>query len=142
MNLTPPCVPWYFPRSDISKARLCTPWESLTFREKMDETPDDQCDKCLPDCSTTLYHTSITAAPFRKCGFKNLGVSYLCNFERDLKPPIWGQSVIDQYKKEANILPDFIKKSVGTNKRQYAGKIKIYCDGGSAEIEFTQLSSF
>ena len=49
MNLTSPCIPWYFPKNDSSNSRLCDPWEARTFRNKMDAVPDDQCNYCLPD---------------------------------------------------------------------------------------------
>ena len=96
----------------------------------MDNIPDGQCNYCLPDCSTTLYHATVTAAPFRKCDYKNLGVSYLCNFDTEQspsKPPIWGQQVIDQYltdldKSSINDLPNHIKDFVKTNTRLYDGE--------------------
>ena len=96
----------------------------------MDNIPDGQCNYCLPDCSTTLYHATVTAAPFRKCDYKNLGVSYLCNFDTKQspsKPPIWGQQVIDQYltdldKSNINDLPNHIKDFVKSNTRLYDGE--------------------
>lgn len=124
-NNTDPCIPWYFPRNDTSGIRLCNPWEAQAFRVIMDNVPDRHCEYCLPDCSTTLYHATITAAPFRRCDFKNLGVSRLCNFGQKIHPPIWGQQVLDQYKKELNVevndLPEYVTNDVESNTRQYAG---------------------
>ena len=124
-NNSDPCIPWYFPRNDTSGIRLCNPWEAQEFRVIMDNVPDRHCEYCLPDCSTTLYHATITAAPFRRCDFKNLGVSRLCNFGQKIHPPIWGQQVLDQYKKELDVdsenLPEYVKNDVESNTRQYAG---------------------
>lgn len=104
MNASDPCIPWFYPKSDAGVAafrRICNPWETIKFKELMEETPSEtKCGHCLPDCSATVYNAKVSAAPFRHCNFKNLGVSYFCNFNRkggDINPPIWGQRVIDQY---------------------------------------------
>ena len=124
MNLTSPCIPWYFPKNDSSNVRVCNPWEARTFRNKMDAIPNDQCNYCLPDCSKTLYHATVTAAPFRRCNFQNLGISHLCNFEsKAIDPPVWGQPVLDQYLEELDgEIPNYIQNGIKSNKRYYAGK--------------------
>ena len=53
---------------------------------------------CLPDCEETHYKASVSAAPFCGCDFKNFGTSPLCNFESMTMPPMWGASVIEQYR--------------------------------------------
>ena len=58
---------------------------------------------CLPDCEETHFKASASAAPFRGCDFKNFGISPLCNISTEegaetLNPPIWGASVIEQYR--------------------------------------------
>ena len=93
MNSSDPCVPWYFPISNNSTSRLCDPWEAREFRFYMSSIPYETCNYCLPDCSTTMYSSSVTAAPFRRCNYKNLGVSFLCNFEETIQPPIWSQGM-------------------------------------------------
>ena len=91
----------------------------------MDETPYNNLKHCLPDCSTTVYHGSVTAAPFKKCNMKNLEVSFMCNFETGMNPPIWGEMVSDQYIKEMESLPDYIKDQVNSNYRDYIGTRKF-----------------
>ena len=63
---------------------------------------------CLPDCEETHYTASLSAANFRRCDYKNLGMTPLCqlgdpeNLGLDMgsiSPPMWGGSVIDQYRK-------------------------------------------
>ena len=79
------------------------------------------CDSCLPDCNTTMFTASVTAAPFRKCDYKNLGVSKLCSFDTNLSPPIWGQQVLSQYKDELpDGVPTYIANLVSSNKRKFA----------------------
>ena len=119
------CIPWYFPINDTSKSRLCDPWEARQFRTHMNSIPFGTCSHCLPDCSTTLYTASVTAAPFRRCDYKNLGISVLCDFEEALEPPIWGQQVLDQYVsdlklKDASEVPSYIQDTVSSNRRLYA----------------------
>ena len=55
--------------------------------------------------------------PFRRCDYKNLGVSYLCNLnDLDLpEPRIWGKQVIEEYENRGNgQLPWFIAQQVRT----------------------------
>ena len=76
----------------------------LTFRFK----------RCLPDCEETQYTYSVSAAPFRGCDFKNLGLTPLCDVGgfgsgggggddddhtglAGMRPPMWGTRVIRQY---------------------------------------------
>ena len=121
MNESDPCIPWYLPKNDSTNIRLCNPWEARDFMKKMDETPFATLKQCLPDCTTTIYHGSVTAAPFKKCNMKNLEVSFMCNFETGLNPPIWGEMVSDQYIKETNSVPNYIEDQVNTNLRDYIG---------------------
>ena len=59
---------------------------------------------CLPDCEETHYTASVSAAPFRKCDAKNLGLTALCSLGGsggdmgEIEPPMWGESVINQYR--------------------------------------------
>ena len=62
---------------------------------------------CLPNCEDTTYSTTVSAAPFRRCDQKTLGLSPLCDpvrFDetdggfRGMNPPIWGQSAIKRYR--------------------------------------------
>jgi hypothetical protein len=93
---------------------MCDPWEGREFRHHMSNVPDDECDHCLPDCSETQFSTSVTLSPFRRCDYKNLGVSYLCNLnDPDLpEPRIWGYQVLDEYEERDGDVPDYIKLQV------------------------------
>ena len=126
MNMETPCVPWYLPINDTSDTVLCNPWEAREFRKAIDETPGDYCDHCLPDCTAILYEASVTAAPFRHCNYKNLGVSYLCNFDENVSPKIWGQKVQDQYMKEIASIPVYIANDAQSNFRKFAGTAILF----------------
>jgi hypothetical protein len=51
----------------------------------------------LADCDTVVYEPTITTIPFRRCDFRNLGVSKLCDFENPFvpKPQIWARQVME-----------------------------------------------
>ena len=117
MKLEKPCIPWYFPKNDTSTLRLCDPWEAMDFRKIMDTTPVNYYSHCLTDCSGIIYQASITAAPFSRCDFKNIGVSDLCDFDVELNPTIWGQSVLDQYGDEV----EKAKKKLVTSGGAFSG---------------------
>ena len=62
---------------------------------------------CLPNCEETTYTATVSAAPFRRCDFKTLGLNPLCNpagFDDKeggfdgMDPPMWGTSTLNQYR--------------------------------------------
>ena len=63
----------------------------------------------MPDCDETHYTASVSASPFRKCDYKNMGLTALCNLGGsggemgDIEPPMWGESVINQYRSVAAV---------------------------------------
>ena len=93
---TIPCTPWYLPASESIKT-VCGPWEAAEFETYFNNVPTINCSKCLPDCDTVVYEPTITAIPFRRCDFRNLGVSKLCDFENRFlpKPQIWARQVME-----------------------------------------------
>ena len=96
-QVTQPCAPWFLPIVNTTGA-ICDPWEAKAFDYYFNNVPDGTCLHCLPDCSTVLYEASITAVPFRKCDFRNLGVSALCSVDEPLppSPQIWSKQVIEE----------------------------------------------
>lgn len=88
----------YFPTTD-EKAKPCDPWLTKQFLSILEQIPDEACSYCLPDCEGTVYHTSTTSAPFRRCDVKNLGNSQMCslNLNSLINPPIWSHQVRKYY---------------------------------------------
>jgi hypothetical protein len=108
------CTPWFFPTQD-QPIRMCNPWETITVNNLMfREIPDDECKRCLPDCSGTQFSTSMAMSPFRRCDYKNLGVSYLCNLgDPELpEPRIWGGTVLREYGKRSGDVPKYVSLQV------------------------------
>ena len=103
-------VPCYFAIVD-ENARLCNPFESEMLNEYMSNVPDDKTEMCLSDCDSVDYLTKVTAAPFRRCDYKNFGLSYLCDHENTNDPPIWAQTIVDQYLRDwtTAFFPSYIK---------------------------------
>ena len=66
----------------------------------------------------------MTQHYFRPCNNKNLGITSLCDLESHgdmagIDPPIWGASVLNQYTKSDEGVPDYISEAVHTNERTY-----------------------
>ena len=138
-NETRVCSPWYFPTSTGGNVKVCNPFDSYKFLAYMKTISMSKCPHCLPDCISTVYDSSVTAAPFRRCDFKNLGVSPLCSLESNIQPQIWSDSLLAEYTMqslESNLpMPQYVTQMVGdttnprTNKRYYVH------DKGQAEHE-------
>ena len=118
-NMSDPCIPWYFPNQN-SSIRMCDPYEAFTFVNHMKDVSDDECSHCLPDCSGTSFESSVSAAPFRRCDYKNLGMGELCKFDLTkafLDPPIWGEAVQQQFRRNGGGLPDYLTNVFSSNMR-------------------------
>ena len=71
---------------------------------------------CLPNCEEIRYTSTLSAAPFRRCDFKTLGINPLCDpsaFEETdeglsgINPPIWGTSAFNNYR-QAKLMSQFM----------------------------------
>ena len=119
-TVTSSCVPWYFPTSKDANVSMCDPFDSFKFVGFMKNISQSKCGHCLPDCTTTVYDSSVTAAPFRKCNFKNLGVSPLCHLGSTIRPQIWSESLLAEYEEDSDTsVPTYVTQRVGdrTNSR-------------------------
>ena len=121
------CVPWFYPSQDESFQEICDPWQTKIFQRHFQNVDDEECKYCLPDCISTKYETSLTAAPFGYCDRTNLGLSHLCDLSANenlmMNPPIWKDVVKREYEKfNGEQLPRFISNppNLFDNIRQYA----------------------
>ena len=107
------CTPWFYPSTDEHFNNICDPWDTKLFQCYLSNVPDNECtDICLPDCATTVYESSVTAAPFRGCDHTNLGMSMFCDLENnDMNPPMWAQMVQDEFIAENEPIPDYAMES-------------------------------
>jgi len=107
------CAPWFYPTSDDYYANVCDPWDTKVFQCYLSNVPDNTCtDVCLPDCTTTIYEASVSAAPFRDCDHTNIGLSRFCDLENnDMNPPMWAQMVRDEFLEENETVPEFAESS-------------------------------
>ena len=145
MKLTTDCMPWYFPQKEKTEeyrnqTRICDPYESHEFLNLMESVPPKEFKRCLPDCNSIEYSVSVTAAPFRRCNYKNLGMSRLCDFDNSVAiyPAIWSDLVVKELQKENdnNEVPWYLthrKDITETNKRSYgrvgkASGIAVFTD--------------
>ena len=95
-NQSKVCTPWFLPPID-KLGTICDPWEAVEFEIYFYNATDNLCPQCLPDCDTIQYDNSITAVPFRKCDFRNLGASNLCRTDNPMppEPQIWSKEVLN-----------------------------------------------
>lgn len=107
------CVPWFYPSADENAEKMCNPWHTKTFRNILKEhIPKDACNYCLPDCSTTLYDSTMTYAELRKCDRTNMGSSMLCDLEnQELNPAPWIKIAQEEYKNANEDIPWYLKTS-------------------------------
>ena len=123
-NSTYACIPWFFPSPDPF-ITICDPWESVGFFNFMiNNIPDETCSHCLPDCSTTIYDTSITTIPFSRCGSSNLGTSRLCNLDDPNlpRPTKFGNQIIKEYQVKQTSLPPFVA-NIESSQRNISSEI-------------------
>ena len=85
------CIPWFYPVPDDKISQMCSPWNTKKFQQIIDtRIPKDECEYCLPDCTTTVYSTSTSYAKFQKCDHTNMGTNMLCDMiDGDLSPAPW-----------------------------------------------------
>ena len=118
------CTPWYFPFVDENYT-MCDPWQTVRISEIIqNEVSSEQCNYCLPDCIRTIYTTSTSSQPFRRCDERNIELTKMCSVLRKnlTKPEKWGRQVLDHYLEKTGTIPDFltnITSSKRTVKKSY-----------------------
>ena len=122
-----PFTPWYFQFNDSGLGKLCNPWKARQFRDFMNSIPYVHVTPVYQIAAQPYTPpSSVTAAPFRRCNYKNLGVSFLCNSEdqiqgKQIHPPIWEESVLNQYLDEIITIPDYLHSLLRhSNKKFFA----------------------
>jgi len=100
------CIPWYMPQD--GKSEVCDPWETLDFIKafKTNVTAED-CEHCLPDCTTYSYSSTKASAPFRNCDSQNLNLSPFCDLETNTPPFAWENKIRQLY--DEGDLPEYVR---------------------------------
>ena len=77
----------------------------LKFIDILDnDIPEDECKYCLPECTTTVYDTSISYAEFQECDHTNTGTNMLCDMVNGtLNPAPWTHLAQTEY---TNVSPN------------------------------------
>ena len=78
---------------------MCDPWETMEFMNHTEQIPDDYCNECWSDCNSTIYHVTVSSAPFKVCDHTNLQTSKMCKLTSgdQINPPSWTTEVDSQY---------------------------------------------
>ena len=93
------CVPWFYPVPDTQLNQMCNPWNTLKFKNIINEDfPEVQCKHCLPECTTTVYRSSVSYAEFQECDHTNTGTNMLCDMVNgELNPAPWTYLAQNEY---------------------------------------------
>ena len=111
INDSKTCVPWFYPVKDEKAGKMCNPWNTRKFQSILKEQmPKNLCTHCLPDCTTTVYDTSISYAELRKCDHTNIGTSLLCDLVNPpVNPPPWLNMAQTEFKLANESLPWYLE---------------------------------
>ena len=122
------CTPWFYPVTNEFVASACDPWSTKDFQDCFDNIPTQECSHCLPDCTSFMYETRKSTAPFMTCDHTNLGVNRLCDLENeDMTPSMWRRQVQDEYIQGRGNVPSYAKSTSQTmnNIRRFAPESKM-----------------
>ena len=114
------CIPWFFPSTNIGLPNICDPWQALEMVDLMWNVPSSDCGNCLPDCSTFIYKTTVTAVPLKKCDLTNLGLTHLCdtNDKNPLSPKMYSNLLLNNFMARFNITPNYGRYNMTSNIRK------------------------
>ncbi len=101
------CYPWNMPTPRGSPC--CNPLQADAFYKRMrtlDMAKTMGEELCLPDCSGTIYTTTVSSAAFRKCDDANMGLTMLCTVDAEggnsPVPQKWAEDVLREYRKSGS----------------------------------------
>ena len=120
-NGTHTCIPWFYPSNGGQHEQLCNPWNIKKFKQILEkQIPKDQCKYCLPDCTTTIYDTSISYAELRKCDRTTLGgTSLLCDLVHSaINPAPWINIAQTEYTNANQTVPYFLDTAGSTKSNE------------------------
>ena len=116
-NGTHTCIPWFYPSDGSEHEKLCNPWNTKKFKQILEkQIPKDQCKYCKPDCTTTIYDTSVSYAELRKCDRTTLGgTSLLCDLVNSaINPAPWIDIAQTEYTNANQTVPYFLNTAAST----------------------------
>ena len=117
-KVTEICYPWFLPAKNEVTQQFCNPWNLVKFKEIMkNQVPNDYCDHCLPDCTTTKYDSSISYAKFRKCDITSTGGNnMLCDLiNNPMNPAVWTSVAQKEYRHANASVPWFLETTSLSN---------------------------
>lgn len=104
------CAPWFYPVIDKKVGQMCNPWNTRKFQQILSKQMRlDECNYCLPDCTTTKYDTTISYAALQKCDHTNIGSNTLCDLvNSNMNPAPWTKFAQNEFKSANMSLPTYI----------------------------------
>ena len=119
-QLNQTCTPWYFPTPE-NHPTICDPWQAVQIIEAMSNVPKDKCNRCLPDCESTILKGRISSAPLRKCQMNSLGRNLFCKRDVDTKLTLQflAELLEPAYRSRFDTLPYFFKNNYFSPERKF-----------------------
>ena len=123
-NTTVGCIPWFLPSTD-NLSIICDPWQALEVFDFMWNVPNSNCSYCLPDCSTFIYKTTVTAVPLKKCDLTNIGLTHLCNTnDKSLpSPEMFSNLVLNNFMARFNTTPNYGRYNLSSSFRKRGSEL-------------------
>ena len=110
LNLVESCIPWFYPVQDNEVTTMCDPWMTKKFRHILDtKIPNDLCNHCLEDCSSTKYRASIYYSELQKCDDTNIDSLFCDLTSEEMNPAPWLSDAQDEYLAANRSVPWFLK---------------------------------
>jgi hypothetical protein len=119
------CLPWNFPSPDVNPF-ICDPWQTVEINELMSKTPYEECQKCIPDCVSTIFKSKVTAVPLRNCSLINIGNNTFCNAFNPsrIKPNMLSDLVVFNIYNRFRTLPYYVSRMFSSSQRKYGSSLK------------------
>ena len=130
-DLKDSCTPWFYPMQKEMVGKMCNPWNTLKFADILDkDIPEEECNYCLPECTTTVYETTISYAQFQQCDHTNTGSNTLCDMVNgNLNPAPWTYLAQIEYTNASpnESLPWYLETDA-TKIKELEGRMKKFPD--------------
>jgi hypothetical protein len=113
------CIPWFYPSQDKEIVKFCNPWSMEKFKDILKkQIPTRLCNKCLPDCSSVEYSSSMTSAELQTCDSTTTGsTGLLCNvMNKAMNPAPWITMAQHEYRRSNQTIPWYLA-TISSNTR-------------------------
>ena len=111
------CLPWFYPRNDEDNLKFCDPWAAKKFNEIFNrQVPENECNHCLDDCSSTVYESMATHTKLPGCDSTNVGSSFCSLIHGEMNPPPWITDAQNEFLNANQMIPAYLDTDLSRKK--------------------------